>query len=181
MHKVIVFLLLSLSLEEPCRAQVPALPVTLQEKSLRSADSASRSDGRPLFIYLYLKPCPACRSYEAGTLSDAQIRKVLSEDFHFAAIDVRTRTTLEWKGRRYGWDPASGLNGVVAGISKGSRSFPVSAIFSPEGDWHQSIAGDIGKEELACLLNYASEAAWKKISYDEFRGRRMKVVPGTRQ
>ena len=181
MHKVIVFLCLSLALGATSAAQNSSFREALHGKSLREAEAASRSDGRPVLVYIYLKSCPACRSYEAGTLSDPLVLRRLKEDFHVSAFDAKTRETVEWRRRRFGWDRLSGMNGAVALLAKGSLSFPVTAVISPDGAWHQSISGDIGAEELDCLLAYASGGAWKSQSYDLFRDRRMRLVRGARQ
>ena len=181
MHKVIVFLCLSLGSGSTAHAQKSAFRGNLNLRPLAQADSASRFDARPLFVYIYIKSCPACRSYEAGTLSDILVLGRLNADFHVSAIDAGSRRAVEWRGRLFEWDRATGINGAAALLSKGSHSYPVTALVSPDGSWHQSIPGDIGKGELLCLLAYASEEAWKSQSYDVFRERRMGILQGSRQ
>jgi hypothetical protein len=181
MDKVIIFLCLSFVAALSARGQASVTRGHQRTRSLQEADSASRSDGRPLFVYLYLDPCPACRSFESGTLSDPQVRKRLSEGFHFTALDVRTRGMLGWRGRLFGWDRTKGVNGVVPVLSKGALSFPVSVILSSDGSWHQAIPGDIGAEEMDCLLAFASEGGWKRQSYDAFRAERLRFRGGDRQ
>lgn len=181
MHKVIVFLCLSWAAGPIAHGQARLSRPDPRPMSLREADSASRSDGRPLFVYLFLKPCPACRSFESGTLSDSKVRERLSQRFHFTALDVRSRGTVVWRGRFFGWDRKKDLNEAVPILSKGSVSFPVSVILSSDGSWHQAVAGDIGSEEMDCLLAYASEGAWKSQSYDVFRKERLRVPRDGRQ
>ena len=135
---------------------------------LHEADSSSRSDGRPLFVYLYIKPCPACRSFERGTLNAPAVRGRLSEAFRFAAMDARSMGKVHWKGVEYGFDGSIGMNAVVPLLTKGAASFPMSVIFSPDGKWHQAVPGDIGKEEMSRLLDYASGGHWRTTGYDVF-------------
>lgn len=170
MHKVIFFLFLSLAFCTSTRAQRrqpddgPG-PFSLR---LHEADSASRVDGRPLFVYLYIKPCPACRSFEKGTLNAQAVRVRLSEAFRFAPLDARSMDRVSWRGVEYGFDGSIGTNAVVPLLAKGALSFPMSVIVSPDGKWHQAIPGDIGKEELSRLLDYASGGHWRRIGYDVF-------------
>lgn len=181
MHKVILFLCLSLAAFPPSMAQGLDRVGVSSSMTLREADSAGRSDGRPVFVYLYLRSCPACRSFEAGTLGDASIRRTLAERFHFTALDASSRAAVEWRGRLYGWDRSKGMNGAAALLAKGGVSFPVSVILSSSGDFHQAVPGDIGAEEMDCLLAYVYEGRFGSQSYDEFRSGRLKHLERVRQ
>ena len=149
--------------------------------SLREADSVSRGDGRPLLVYLYLRTCPACRSFEAGTLSDPSVRKMVSEGFHVAWLDAGSRATVEWRGVRFAWNPESGMNEAAARLGKGGNAFPMTVILSSDGALHQAIPGDIGRDEMLCLLSYVSESHWRSQSYDAFRSERLKHLSTVRQ
>jgi thioredoxin-related protein len=181
MHKVIAFLLLSLTTSADSLAQRSLKRVPVTAMTVREADSASRSDGRPLFVYLYLRSCPACRSFESATLSDTSVRKMLAEGFHVALLDAGSRASVEWRGGRFGWNPESAMNDVVARLGKGGKAFPMTVIVSSDGILHQAIPGDIGRDEMLCLLSYVSESRWRSQSYDAFRKEWLKHLGVSRQ
>lgn len=98
----------------------------------------AREEGQPLLYYFHAQWCSWCRAYQAETLEDPDVVRVLSRDFVAVEVDLDRRRDL---------------------FSEfGGRGLPYTVVTTPEGEMMFRVTGHLAASDLVSVLERAHAA-----------------------
>ena len=136
---------------------------------LTPEEAASRlgQEKRPILVDLYTTWCGWCRQMDRRTWSNKQVIRYLSKKFYTVRVDAETRTTINWEGKTYSFDPRYRCNLFAVYLSHGRLEFPTTIIIVP-GEEPQAIPGYMEPKDLEMLVKYFGEGVYHTRGFDDY-------------
>ena len=152
--------------EAPATAFPASSPVSWL--TLDEAAQKLQQEKKPILIDLYTTWCGWCKQMDKKTYSNKQVAQYLNDKFYTVRLDAETRSTINWQGKSYSFDPQYRCNMFAMYLAHGRLEFPTTIIIAPGYD-PQAIPGYMEPKEFEMLVKFFGEGAYHSQSFDQYQ------------
>ncbi|MFL9483709.1 thioredoxin family protein [Chitinophagaceae bacterium LWZ2-11] len=107
---------------------------------------------KPILIDVYTTWCYYCKRMDATVYKNDSVSAYLKEKFYRFKLNAESKDTLEWNGKKYGFDKRYKVHEFMKDITQ-AIVFPSTVIIPPDGQPF-SIGGQVDLKEMETLLKY---------------------------
>ena len=129
--------------------------------SITEAQEKSKSDGRPLFIFVEAEWCGICKRMINSVFPEPSVTELLTDNFHPVLIDLDSRETILFNGEVMTERDFARIMQV--------QQTPTTIFIDENGDVLGSQPGFMDVDELEKLLHYLLSDQFGDVPLSEFR------------
>ncbi|MDX2302353.1 MAG: thioredoxin family protein [Microscillaceae bacterium] len=150
----IFFIFLLLILQGGFQAKSQGLGWT----SWEHLNDSLRKAKKPLLIFIHTDWCKYCRMQENSTFTDAELIRVLNQDFYCLQLDAETTDEIIFLGKKYTFQTSGAGTGhhslaQTLGKEQGKLSFPTTVLLNKNLQIVCHLPGFVSKEVFKETLN----------------------------
>jgi thioredoxin-related protein len=163
-------------------ASVKKVPATVSEgpvkwMSFEEAVEKSKTEKRKIFIDVFTDWCGWCKVMDKNTFSEAQVAKILNEEFYPVKFDAEQREDVVFNGTTFKFIPSGnkGYHQLAAALLNNQLSYPNFVFLNeefhiiPVYPGYQSLPGYRKPEEFHLFLSFVIDDSYKKMQIDEYQ------------
>lgn len=177
MKKYITFLLLfAVSLAFGQEASIKKEPATISEgpvkwMSFEEAVEKSKTEKRKIFIDVFTDWCGWCKVMDKNTFSEAQVARILNEEFYPVKFDAEQREDVVFNGTTFKFVPSGnkGYHQLAAALLNNQLSYPTVVFLDEEFRMIQPLAGYQKADEFHKIIQFIGEDHYKKMKWAEWQ------------
>lgn len=117
----------------------------------------ARREGKRVMLVFYTTWCKWCKKFEAETIPDPEVSKLLSSDFVAVRIDAEAAGRTVHEMRRMAMFELADVYGV--------QSFPTVWFLEPDGSRAKELKGYLGPRDFRDYLIYIRDGEYKKREF----------------
>ncbi len=170
MQKVIVFLgsvlvvVGLLSFSKPPKEQKEKINwLTLAEMQ-----AAYKTQPRPILIDMYTDWCGWCKVMDKETYNNAKVAAYINEKYYAVKFNAESKDSVEWNGKKYGYNAANRSNDLAVFLMYGQMSYPTTIFLAGLTAQPAPLAGYLKPKELESPLKFFGDGAYKTKNFPEF-------------
>lgn len=130
---------------------------------------------KPILVDVYTDWCGWCKVMDRETYEKEAVVKYINEHYYAVKLNAESKDSLEWGGKKYGYNKEYKSNELAVYLLYGQMSFPTT-VFLPAADAQPApLAGFLKPKELESPLKFFGEGAFKTQTFQEY----MKTFNGT--
>lgn len=167
----------SFAQEQPApAAETKSVPVKWM--TWEEAVEKNKTEKKKIFVDVYTDWCGWCKVMDKNTFTEAQVAKVLNEDFYPVKFNAEQTADVIFNNITFKYISADGGRGVhqlAAALLNNQLSYPNFVFLDeefkiiPVFPGYQSLPGYRKPEEFHFFLTYVSDNVFKKMSIEDFQ------------
>jgi thioredoxin-related protein len=174
MQKVIKFVVLFLFLSAAWSFIIPK-----KEKvnwlSVAEFNEVYSKSPKPILIDVYTDWCGWCKVMDRETYEKETVVKYINEHYYAVKLNAESKDSLEWAGKKYGYNKEYKSNELAVYLLFGQMSFPTT-VFLPAVDAQPApLPGFLKPKELESPLKFFGDGAFKTQTFQDY----MKTFKGS--
>ena len=123
---------------------------------------------RPILVDVYTNWCGWCKVMDRETYAKEAVASYINEHFYAVKLDAESTDSLEWNGKKYGFNAAYKSNDLAIYLLYGQMSFPTTVFLADINAQPAPLAGFLKPKELESPLKFFGDGAYKTATYPEF-------------
>ncbi|RTL60976.1 MAG: DUF255 domain-containing protein [Sphingobacteriales bacterium] len=147
----------------------PPAKAKLKWMTLAEAQTAMKTNPKPLLIDLYTDWCGWCKVMDKNTYSNEKVITYVEDKFYPVKLDAETKDSLNWNGRVFKYNKQYRINEIAIYFTGGDLSFPTTIFVNDKTADPQNIAGYMKPSELEPIAKYFGEGKFGKQSFESFQ------------
>ncbi len=148
-----------------------AVGETVKWMSFEQAMEKSKSEKRKIFIDVYTDWCGWCKVMDKNTFSEANVAKILNEEFYPVKFNAEQRENIIFNGTTFKFVP-SGNNGyheLAAALLNNKLSYPTVVFLDEEFRMIQPLPGYQKPEEFHRIIQFIGEDHYKTVTWKDWQ------------
>jgi thioredoxin-related protein len=141
---------------------------TLNWLTLSEVEAKLKEQPRPVLIDLYTDWCGWCKVMDKKTYTNQQLIKYLNEKFYVVKLNAETKQELNWRGKKYNFNPQYKTNDIAVYLTGGELAYPTTVIIPDNNSSPQPIAGMLEVKDMELITTYFGEDKYGKVSFDSY-------------
>lgn len=151
-------------------------------ESLEAALKKARATNKKLLIAVYAPWCGWCKVMQAKTYPHPDVVRAVDRYYVAVRLNAETRDSLTFLGRRYGYQPETGMNELAFQLLNGRRSYPATVFVSAQAEVLSPVRGYLDPKTFVKLLTYFGEDAYLFSAWPDYeRGPQSDSLPARKQ
>lgn len=123
---------------------------------------------RPILVDVYTSWCGWCKVMDRETYAKQAVASYINEHYYAVKLDAESTDSLEWNGKKYGYNATYKSNGLAIYLMYGQMSFPTTVFLADINAQPAPLAGFLKPKELESPLKFFGEGAYKTATFPEF-------------
>ena len=157
----VVILLVTASFMQPAKEKIQWL-------TMAEMQAAYSKNPRPILVDVYTSWCGWCKVMDKQTYSNDKVAAYINEKYYAVKFDAESKDSVEWNGKKYGYNEKYKVNDVAMYLLFGELSYP-STVFLPTLDARPApLAGYLKPKELESPLKFFGDGVYKTKNFPEF-------------
>ncbi|MBC7688713.1 MAG: DUF255 domain-containing protein [Aquabacterium sp.] len=157
----VVILLVTASFMQPAKEKIQWL-------TMAEMHAAYSKNPRPILVDVYTSWCGWCKVMDKQTYSNDKVAAYINEKYYAVKFDAESKDSVEWNGKKYGYNEKYKVNDVAMYLLFGELSYP-STVFLPTLDARPApLAGYLKPKELESPLKFFGDGVYKTKNFPEF-------------
>jgi uncharacterized protein YyaL (SSP411 family) len=140
----------------------------VQWLTVAALKEAYSKNSKPIIIDVYTGWCGWCKVMDKETYSNEKVAAYINEHYYAVKLDAEQKDSLEWNGKKYGYNRANKVNDLAVFLCYGQMSFPTTVFLTAVNAQPAPLAGYLKAKEIEAPLKYFGEGAYKKQNFPEF-------------
>lgn len=123
---------------------------------------------RPILVDVYTSWCGWCKVMDRETYSKDAVACYINEHYYAVKLDAEAADSLEWNGKKYGYNPDYKANELAVYLLYGQMSFPTTVFLADINAQPAPLAGYMKPKELESPLKFFGDGAYKSATFPEY-------------
>ncbi len=123
---------------------------------------------RPILVDVYTSWCGWCKVMDRDTYSKDAVASYINEHYYAVKLDAEYKDSLEWNGKKYGYNPDYKANELAVYLLYGQMSFPTTVFLADINAQPAPLAGYMKPKELESPLKFFGDGAYKTATFPEY-------------
>lgn len=167
MQKVTVFfgsmlmLIVMLAFQAPPKEKVNWLTMQQMQAEYKKAP-------KPILIDMYTSWCGWCKVMDKETYANPKVAAYINEKYYAVKFDAESRDSVEWNGKKYGYNATNRANDLAIHLMYGQMSYPTTIFLSALAAQPAPLPGYLKPKELESPLKFFGDGVYKTKNFPEF-------------
>jgi thioredoxin-related protein len=156
----------------------PKEPIKLENKIATSIEwltweqamERNKTVPKKLFVDVYTDWCGWCKKMDAGTFTDPEVVKYMSDNYYSIKLDAERKEKLIFKGDtfKYVANGRRGIHQFAATLLDNKMSYPSFVALNEKAQRITVIPGYMEAHQILPILNYIGEEKYLTTKYEDF-------------
>ncbi len=140
--------------------------------SFEQAVEKSKTEKRKIFIDVYTDWCGWCKVMDKNTFSEAQVAKILNEDFYPVKFNAEQTEDILFKGTTFKFIPSGskGTHQLALALLNNQLSYPTVVFLDEEFAMIQPVPGYQKAEEFHRMIEFIGKGHYKTMKWADWQG-----------
>ncbi len=147
---------------------VPKTKEKIQWLTVAQLNEAYRKNPKPILVDVYTSWCGWCKVMDRQTYGNAKVVSYINEHYYAVKLNAEQKDSLEWNGKKYGYDEANKVNELAVYLCYGQLSFPTTVFVTDINAQPAALPGYLKVREIETPLNFFGESAYKTQNFQDF-------------
>ena len=132
----------------------------------------SKTEKRKIFIDVYTDWCGWCKVMDKNTFSEANVAKILNEDFYPVKFNAEQRESIVFNGTTFKFvaNGNSGYHELAAALLNNKLSYPTVVFLDEEFRMIQPLAGYMKPTEFHPIIQFIGKDHYKTVTWKDWQG-----------
>jgi uncharacterized protein YyaL (SSP411 family) len=136
--------------------------------SVREMQAAYNKNPKPILVDVYTSWCGWCKVMDQQTYSNEKVAAYINEKYYAVKFDAESRDSVEWNGKKYGYDAQNKVNDMAVFLLFGQLSYPTTVFLSSLDAKPAPLAGYLKPKEIESPLKFFGDGAFKTKNFPEY-------------
>ncbi len=123
---------------------------------------------KPILVDVYTDWCGWCKVMDRETYDKEAVVNYINEHYYAVKLNAESKDTLEWGGKKYGYNPEYKSNELAVYLLYGQMSYPTTVFLSAINAQPAPLAGFLKPKELESPLKFFGDGEYKSKTFPEF-------------
>jgi thioredoxin-related protein len=140
--------------------------------SFEEAVERSKTEKRKIFIDVFTDWCGWCKVMDKNTFSEAEVAKILNENFYPVKFDAEQKEDVQFNGTTFKFIPSGskGYHQLAAALLNNQLSYPTVVFLDEEFRMIQPLAGYQKAPEFHKVIQFIGQDHYKKMKWADWQG-----------
>jgi uncharacterized protein YyaL (SSP411 family) len=136
--------------------------------TISEMQAAYKKEPRPILLDMYTSWCGWCKVMDKETYSNNKVAAYINEKYYAVKFDAESKDSVEWNGKKYGYNATNKVNDLAVYLMFGQMSYPTTIFLSALDARPAPLAGYLKPKELESPLKFFGDGAYKTKNFPEF-------------
>lgn len=136
--------------------------------SIEELAAVYRKNPKPILVDVYTSWCGWCKVMDKQTYSNDKVAAYINEKYYAVKFDAESRDSVEWNGKKYGYNAQNKVNEMAVYLLYGQMSYPTTVFLSSIDAKPAPLPGFLKPKDLESPLRFFGDGAYKTKNYPEF-------------
>lgn len=140
--------------------------------SWEEAVKANEEAPKKIFIDVYTDWCGWCKRMDSSTFRDPKIIKELNDNFYSVKFNAEQKEQIDFNGNAFNFVDAGrrGYHQLAYSLLDGRMAYPAFVMLNENFERVMLSPGYKQVDQLIKELTFTSTEAYKKVSWDQYKG-----------
>ena len=140
----------------------------VQWLTVEQLHAAYRQNPKPILVDIYTNWCGWCKVMDKETYNNDKVAAYINEKYYAVKINAESKDTIEWNGKKYGYNATNKVNELAVYLMYGQMSYPSTIFLSSLNAQAANMAGYLKPKQIESPLKYFGDGAYKTKDYPAF-------------
>ncbi len=140
----------------------------VQWLTVAELQAAYRKQPKPILVDVYTSWCGWCKVMDRETYSRDNVAAYINEKYYAVKLDAEANESLEWGGKKYGYNAAYKSNDLAIYLLGGQMSFPTTVFMTTLEAQPAALPGYLKPKELEGPLRFFGDGVYKNKNFQEY-------------
>lgn len=136
--------------------------------TLNELKEAYTKQQKPIIIDVYTSWCGWCRVMEKETYSQESVASYINENYYAVKFNAETKDSVEFNGKKYGYNPAYKANELAVYLLEGRMGYPATILLPSTNAQPAPLPGFLKPSELEPPLRFIGDGVYKVREFPEY-------------
>src|SRR6187402_1357799 len=136
--------------------------------TIEQMQAAYKTAPRPILIDVYTSWCGWCKVMDKETYDNPKVATYINAKYYAVKFDAESRDSVDWNGKKYGYNAANRANDLAIHLMYGQMSYPTTIFLSALSAQPAPLAGYLKPKELESPLKFFGDGVYKTKNFPEF-------------
>ena len=139
--------------------------------SFEEAVALSKKEKKPILIDVYTTWCGPCKLMDKHTFADAQVAKILNNNFYPVKLNAEQREDISYDGVTFKWvnSGGNGYHQLAASLLNNKLQYPSLVFMNEDVKILQTIPGFQQPQDFHRIVQFIGEGHYKKMKWEEWQ------------
>jgi thioredoxin-related protein len=149
----------------------PVNTAVVKWMTFEQAVAKSKIQKKKIFIDVFTDWCGWCKVMDKNTFSEAQVAKILNEDFYPVKFNAEQREDIQFNGTTFKFiaNGNSGVHQLAASLLNNQLSYPTVVFLDEEFRIIQPLPGYQKAPEFHKIIQFIGQDHYKSIKWDQWQ------------
>jgi thioredoxin-related protein len=140
----------------------------IQWLSIEEMHAAYKKQPKPILVDVYTSWCGWCKVMDKQTYTNDKLAAYINEKYYAVKFDAESKDSVEWNGKRYGYNPQNKVNDMAVYLMFGQMSYPTTVFLSELAARPAPLPGYLKPREMESPLKFFGDGVYKTKNFPEF-------------
>ena len=140
----------------------------VQWLTVEQLHAAYRQNPKPILVDIYTNWCGWCKVMDKETYNNDKVAAYINEKYYAVKINAESKDSIEWNGKKYGYNATNKVNELAVYLMYGQMSYPSTIFLSSLNAQAANMAGYLKPKQIEPPLKYFGDGAYKTKDYPAF-------------
>jgi uncharacterized protein YyaL (SSP411 family) len=141
----------------------------IQWLTIAEVQVAYKKEPRPILMDMYTSWCGWCKVMDKETYGNDKVAAYINEKYYAVKFDAESKDSVEWNGKKYGYNAGNKVHDLAAYLMFGQLSYPTTIFIASINARPAPLAGYLKPKELESPLKFFGDGIYKTKDFPEYR------------